>query len=63
MHMIFKTEQFTHETLLLIMPFGGGYLCQKDGEPWTDAVMTAIALLAIQYSLNPSIVYEKPLIN
>ena len=63
MHMIFKTEKFTHEALLLIMPFGGGYLCQEDGEPWTEAVMTAIALLAVQYALKPGAAYEKPLIN
>lgn len=64
MHMMIKPEKFTHKTLLLIMPFGTGYMCQEDGEPWPESVMTAIALTSLQYVLTPNAdMYQKPLEN
>ena len=45
--MFHSLTNLSHEMLLLILPFGCGYLCDDDGEPCEKSLQAAVALQAI----------------
>ncbi len=43
----------THDMLLLILPFGSGYLCNDEGEPCEDSLKVTLMLQSIFVLTNP----------
>jgi hypothetical protein len=63
MHMSINPEHLTHATLLTLLPFTTGYLCDEDGSPSYAAVMSAILLQAVSQYADPRTIRLKQLLN